>query len=342
MSGRRILHVTDCYSTGVGLAIDTLVALTPEHEHHLLHAGELDPAGKGYASAHPLPHGHLARVRAVRDTAERLVCDVVHAHSSRAGVYARATRLPAEVVYQPHCYKMLDGSLAAPARAGVALVEGALARRADQVVVLTAQEESWARRLSRSTPRVLVPNSAPLRGRVDRVPPEQGPRPRRVVMSGRVAPQKDPGYLAEVADRLHDLDPDVEVLWVGGVDDEGLADRLGAAGVTITGWCGPEETAAYLRSGGVYLHSARYEGFPLSVLDAAWCGLPVVVRDIPAFEGTSLVRVGGPEEAARTVHEVLAQGPALERAWRGAADLLDATDPQVQQARLRELYHPAR
>lgn len=331
----RVLHVTDCYSTGVGRAIDTIVGLTPEHEHHLLWTGEDDPAGKGFTSTAGLPGSHLARVRATRAAVARTGADLVHAHSSRAGVYARATRLSVPVVYQPHAYKLLDPSLSAPARAAIALVERGLGGRTARVVVLSEEERRVATRLSPGAEQVLLRNAPSLAG-LARGPVAE--RERSVVMSGRVSPQKDPGYLVEVARRLHQRDPGISVRWLGSADDPALAALLADAGVVVTGWLGPEALTDELARAGVYLHTAAYEGFPISVLDAAWSEVPVLVRSIPAFAGTALRAVGSPEQAARDVVDVLDGGPARAEALAGARSLLAEMNPQVQAARLAELY----
>lgn len=332
-----VLHVTDCYSTGVARAIRTAVRLTPEIEHHLVWAGEEDPRGDPFASVAVLPSGHLARVRAVRLAAARTRCDVVHAHSSRAGVYVRAAGIPGRVVYQPHAYKLLDPGLSSPARHAVALVERLLGGRTDHVIVLSAEEDEMARRLSPGARRTLLPN-LPSLAVAGAVPPVVTARGRSVVMSGRTTMQKDPRYLVAVAEELRGLDPSVQVRWIGSRDDDVLAAELEAAGVVITGWCSPGELADELARAGVYLHSARYEGFPLSVLDAAWCAAPVLVRDIPAFVGTGLVTVADPADAARRVLQVLDDKAARERVLAVGHRLLTRMSADVQRQRLLEVY----
>lgn len=336
----RILHVTDCYSTGVGRAIDSIVALTPEHQHHLLWAGDDDPGQAGFASARALPRGLPLRVRAVRRAVTRTGSDIVHAHSSRAGVYARLTKLDARVLYQPHAYKLLDPTLPRHARAAITLVERLLGPRTDAVLVLSKQERALAARLSPDATHVLLPNVPSLAPAVSPAPAFHArvrPAP-VVVMAGRVSPQKDPGYLVAVAELLGRHSPDVTVRWLGGEEDPQLSTQLRAAGVEVTGWLAREDLVTALGEAGVYLHSAAYEGFPLSVLDAAACGLPVIVRDIPAFAGTPLTRVTRPEDAAATALEVLRGGDAWRTARTGAEELLTSMDPAVQRARLAELY----
>ena len=141
----RILHVTECFSTGVSRAVRTIAQLTPEHDHHLLYVGLDDPGDGTFASHRLLPDGTSARIRAVREVADSLGADVVHAHSSWAGVYARALPLSARVVYQPHGYKLTDTSASRPVRFAVAAAESVLGLRSDAVVALSPQEARLAR-----------------------------------------------------------------------------------------------------------------------------------------------------------------------------------------------------
>src|SRR5690606_15440145 len=101
----RILHVTDRYSGGVGRAVDRITALVPEAEHHLLSSGVGSTDGGGsYAATAARADGVAGRVRAVRASFGVQPRDVVHAHSSWAGLYRRVLRLPVPVDYPPHCY----------------------------------------------------------------------------------------------------------------------------------------------------------------------------------------------------------------------------------------------
>ncbi|PRY63674.1 glycosyltransferase involved in cell wall biosynthesis [Knoellia remsis] len=332
----RVLHVTECYSTGVSRAIRRLVSLRPDAEHHLLWTGDDDPAADGFATCTPLPATPPARVRAVARVARDIDADVVHAHSSWAGVYARVAPLSAHVVYQPHGYKLTDPDLPPPLRAAYAVAERLLGARTDEVVALSPQETRLAARLSPQAVRQLIPNVATLAG-----PVPAAPQP-VVAMAGRVSAQKGPEFFAEVARRVTATVPEVRMVWIGSADDERLGDVLTKAGVEITGWVDQRRLATLLSSASAYLHTAAYEGFPLSVLDAAVCDLPIIVRDIPAFEGTPLERVTDPAEAADTVLEVLARGPARERALAGARRLVARMSVDAQRAAAADLYATAR
>lgn len=300
----RVLHVTLAYFAGVGRAIDTIVRETPQHEHHLLHAApvEIDVAD-GYTTAEELPRGPLARLDAVRSAVRRLDPDVVHAHSSWAGVLTRLRPLGAPVVYQPHCYKFDDPATGALARSTYRLVEKALHGRADRVVVLSEHEERLARSLGEQVVTEVVTNASTLDAARSASPESRDPSA-GVVMVGRISPQKDPEHFAHVASLVSRERPGTAFTWIGDGDAE-ARQRLESAGVRVTGWLDGDELARELDRAGVYYHSARYEGFPLSVLDAAARRVPVIARRIPAFDGIPLTLVDDPAAAARAIGAAL-------------------------------------
>jgi glycosyltransferase involved in cell wall biosynthesis len=299
----RVLHVTDRYSDGVGRAIDRMTELVPEAEHHLLSTGVGSTQGHGvYRSTAGLADGFVARVRAVRKVVDEMVPDVVHAHSGWAGMYTRVRRLPVPVVYQPHCYFFERPDLPGPVRRGMRVLERALAANGSVVAVVSPREERLARSMGvRNVVRIPnAPSSVAVR--------EAGARsgvvatnPRTVTMVGRVMAQKDPRFFAETARLARRFDLDLHFRWLGD-GEEDLVRTLTDRGVEVTGRLTTDDVMRQMAASDVYLHSASYEGFPISVLDAARVGLPTIVREIPAFEGTRLTAVESPAEAAFAAH----------------------------------------
>lgn len=209
------------------------------------------------------------------------------------------------MLYEPHCLKFTDPGSSTGYRAFYWLAERVLGPRTDTFVVLSPQEDRLARRLAPRARRVMLPN-APQEG----LAPPPSARDRTVVMSGRIAPQKAPAWFAEAARTAQRLDPSVEFRWIGDGDPDQRAE-LTDSGVIVTGWLDRDQLGDELARAGVYLHSASYEGFPISVLDAAACGTPIVVRDIEAFEGTSLRRTATPAEepSSRSGHSTTWTSP---------------------------------
>src|SRR4051812_6433191 len=90
----RVLHVVQKFSSGVGAAIAQYTRSLPSVEHHLLTGTPVDAEGDladdaELAGVLRMTGGHVARIRAVRAAVATLRPDVIHAHSSHGGMYAR-------------------------------------------------------------------------------------------------------------------------------------------------------------------------------------------------------------------------------------------------------------
>ncbi|GAA4196026.1 glycosyltransferase [Microbacterium oryzae] len=347
MTAKRVLHVTQVYAGGISRAIRSLVELTPEVEHHLLWAGNEEPDDSlPFATVHSMPQSPrrmAASVRRVQEVAALVRPDIVHAHSSFGGVYARLARIEAPVFYEPHCYKFDDGQQPVVLRGIYRLVEKGLAKRSKATVVLSPHEERLAKSLDAEASTYLLPNVATIAPSLEH-PATGFQLPRDVFMIGRLTGQKDPRYFAAVAEEVHAIDPSISFRWIGGIDgeDDGrgarMQQQLETAGVRVLGWLNGDALAAELARPGLYFHSAHYEGFPLSLLDAAAFEHPLAVRQIPTFDGLDLPDARTPAQAARLVLEILDGGPARARAVAAAEHLNMTMNRDAQRTALRQLY----
>lgn len=334
----RVLHVTECYGGGVSRAIDSLVHATPEYEHHLLWDGDEDPEKHGrFISIRRLPKGLIRRVRVVRDQVQRLRPDIVHAHSSWAGVYTRILPLRTPVVYEPHCFKFDDPNLGNAVSAALRTAERLLAPRARLFGTLSPHEDALVHSLSGRARTVRIPNvpSVPIIEKKDNLETVA----RKAVMIGRIVSQKDPAFFAKVAQILRGVPTPLEPVWVGD-GDEDAKKLLRAAGVRVTGWLQPAQVADELDNA-VYVHSACYEGFPISVLDAAARHIPIVARRIPSLAGIAILQARTPEELANLAITVSAPGEQRQRALAISNSLLTAFSVEKLHEALTTLYTAA-
>lgn len=307
----RVVHVVESFGSGVKNSVLSYVANTPDIEHHLLWSTHSDTTVdeqdlEPFASHQFLPAGHAARVRAVRTAVKRLGTPVVHAHSSWAGVYVRlALRHSHElsIVYTPHGYSFQRQDLPGVARALFRVAEWVLSFNTTKVAACGQHEARLSEWPFKHPSISVVPNvshdSGPMADPVQTEPddmrpsdgPEAGdsgpPEGSVVVGVGRLCNAKDPTFFAESIRELRASDPSVRAVWIGEGDDHYARDLLDA-GVEITGWLSADETWQVLSGSTVYLHTARWEGFPLSVLEAASAGLPIIGRDIGALRDEGL------------------------------------------------------
>lgn len=208
--------------------------------------------------------------------------DVVHAHSSKAGVLARGAAKSAgvkKVFYSPHGYGFLMQDRSRASRALYRMVEKAAARVGDTVAVSPSEAEFAVR---------LAP-----RGRVHTVCdaylgdfPEPRPHDDLVVgSSGRMTYARNPDAWVLLAQRLTDSRNGVKCVWIGGGEDEErakthLTNMNLLSKVSVTGWLTAEEARERLRGLDVFVHYSRWDAMPNAVLEAMASGLPVVASDV--------------------------------------------------------------
>ncbi|HWM34290.1 MAG TPA: glycosyltransferase [Pseudolysinimonas sp.] len=342
----RVLHVAESWGAGVRGAVLQFVAATPELEHHLLRGvdrAEFSAEDEhGFASIAVLPSGALAARRAIRRRVAAVQPDVVHAHSSYAGLFVRAAlrrRPDRRIVYSPHCFAFERRDLPLPTRLAVRAAERLLARNTDAVAACSPGEARTASRM-RARRVVYVPNVAA----VPALAMLEHRDPNRVVAVGRIGAQKDPDFFrATVLTLRRNGHADLDARWIGDGEDRTARLRLERAGIAVSGWLSSFDAHKALGQAGVYLHTARWEGFPLSILEAIELGVPVIAREVPTLAGAiATPGITTPAQMAEAAEELLAGGETARHANLAAWQRrLAANTPERQARALEAAYRPA-
>jgi len=290
-----ILHVTESYGGGVLTAISSYQGATPEYDHFLAYrkrGGDYVPEDElaAFRETFVLSAGVVRPIIDVRKIVGRLTPDVVHAHSSFGGLFARTSvlqRRSRRIVYTPHCYSFENSNLSPLKRGLFKSIERVLQLNTTMTAACSDRELALTRSLHRRGESIHVPNcvTASQKLRLPNKPGERSDiyREYDLVGMGRVSPQKDVAFFANVVDEARKLNPNLTACWIGG-GDGALTSMMREKEIDVTGWLSYSEGAALLRKSGVYLHTAAWEGLPMSLLEANYLGLPILVRKIGAFE----------------------------------------------------------
>ncbi len=226
------------------------------------------------------PWKDVLAVAALKQVLREVRPDLVHAHSSKAGILARlvsaAQGVPA--VFTAHGWAFTEG---------VPALRRSLARWAERLAgllpswVVTVSE--YDRRLAlryrivRPDRIVCIHNGITDPGLLAKpwlhVP--------KLVMVGRFAPPKAQDVLLRVLHRLRPLP--WRLTFVGGGPKEAevqeLANSLGLAEwVTFAGF--RDDVPRFLAESQIFCLCSHWEGLPLSILEAMSVGLPVVASDV--------------------------------------------------------------
>lgn len=218
--------------------------------------------------------------------------DVVHTHTSKAGVLGRVAaglaKIPT-VVHTPHGH-VFDGYFGTRATRLVVAVERACARRTDALIAISDPCRADHLRLGVGTPEqfVTIPSGIPSQGRGDRVDARRlldaGPGELVLGCIGRLVPVKGQHLLLDAFARIAPRHPRARLVLVGDgpcrADLEARARRLHLDGIVrFTGL--RDDAAALLAGFDLYAQPSLNEGMGRALAMAMTAGLPVVATQAP-------------------------------------------------------------
>jgi glycosyltransferase involved in cell wall biosynthesis len=334
----KILHITEALGGGVTTAINTYVRHSPNFEHHLVAAirqGDVtgEESNGGFNSIQ-LVKKNLQGLSKCVSVIKELNPDVIHLHSTYAGFFLRLHPSidKSKIVYTPHGFAFLRDDNVMLKRFYY-LVEKILASKARYVAGCGEDEANLAHSFG---PKVrvysLVNVCEPIS---DKVEPHNQIKP-RIGMVGRITPQKGYRFFADVASKFKN---DAEFIWLGSGDEKGQT-QLEEAGVNVTGWLTRPQVLQRLVTLDYYFHSAAWDGFPVSVLEAAEVGLPIVLREIGPFSAEGLSCVSDEGAAVDEIAKlILGDSSANRRAIKNCDDIRRSHTSENLAAALEFIYN---
>ncbi|MBW3087477.1 glycosyltransferase [Bifidobacterium sp. 82T24] len=303
----------------------------------LRHRARLIPCDALVRSISPLRE--LAALRQVRAVIREIRPDVVHCHSSKAGIIgrlaARLERTPL-VFYTPHAYSFMAPEFSGGKRMVFTALERWFSRHATTLTFNVSAGEKRAALAARldepgkfrvivnGIPDVPVPSRADARAALGFGGlgiPDYAPV---VGVTARLVEQKDPMTFARIAAEVVRRRPDVHFVYMGDGPMEsdvlaywrGCGDAV-ASHTHVLGYRADAETmvAAF----DVYLLTSLYEGMPYSLIESLRAGVPVAATDAvgnnevvnPGING-SLFPVGDAEAGAAAVTALLDDPPGRD------------------------------
>jgi glycosyltransferase involved in cell wall biosynthesis len=295
-SALRVLHVTQPTDYGVAHYVRDVVAgqvaagwtvevACPNHgalRDQIVASGARHVPWTATRSPGPGVVHEAARLRRVVQLSRP---DVIHLHSSKAGLAGRAAiRRSHPTIFQPHAWSFLAG--AAPVRAAARQWERQASRWSDAIVCGSRGEQRNGVRAGIDARWHVVPNAIDVAQF-----PVAGPRERDharsvlglgnellVVCVGRLCHQKGQDVLLEAWPAVRAAVPTAQLVLVGDGPDRSHIDRHLPAGVSLAGH--QDDVRPWLWAADVVAQPSRYETMALSMLEAMASGRSVVAADI--------------------------------------------------------------
>lgn len=296
----RILQVVECAATGVGRHVLDLTEglLQRGCEIHMVYSSgrcdrvfaerlaRLTDVRQTVMTMRSRPHPTDAKaVLALRRVMRQHgPFDIVHCHSSKAGLLARlaANGLGARVVYTPHAIYTMSPNLTPRMRQLYRTAEVSLSWLTDKIIAVSRAELEECRRLGiRDTRLALVPNTVGepncLPRQVARQQIGLGEEEVAIGFVGRLSEQKGIDRLLDGFAHVPATAPARLVVIGDGelaAQARRQAETLGIADRVL--WLGARPAEPLLRAFDVFAMPSRYEAASYSLLEAMAAGLPVI------------------------------------------------------------------
>lgn len=210
----------------------------------------------------------------LRAIARKIAPDIIHLHSSKAGVLGRwafnGEKVP--LFYTPHGYSFLMTDCGRMKKWIFRTIEVISAKRC--CITISCSEGEHQETLKFTKNAVYV-NNGINQLELDRLlfEIEVKEHPFTVFTLGRICYQKNPVLFNKIAEAL----PDVRFLWIG---DGELKEQLTASNIQVTGWMDRYSALVKAMNSDVFILTSLWEGLPMSLLESMHMKKACIVSDV--------------------------------------------------------------
>ncbi|MCC7293951.1 MAG: glycosyltransferase family 4 protein [Phycisphaerales bacterium] len=289
--------------------------------------------------------------------------DVVHTHSSKAGILGRRAAAEAGVPLIVHTIHGMsfNRTQSAPVQRAYRWMERRVARHTHAIITVADAmiEQSVAARIAPRERFVTIRSGM----EVDQFAPDAESRRHKrrlwgasedAIVIGTIARLFDNKGYDEIIRAMPEIVarcPSARFVWVGdGAQREAYRRRLESLGlldrVFFAGLVAPRDVASHVRGFDLLVHASRWEGLPRAAVQALLCEVPVVSFDNDGarevvIDGVTgrLVRYGDVPAMAAAVVELVGDAPARSRMGAAGRDRCrNEFDWRTMVKRIEEIY----
>lgn len=274
----------------------------------------------------------LKAIKEVKAIAKEVKPDIIHLHSSKAGVIGRIAfkgkNIP--LFYTPHGYSFLMANYKPAERIMFKVIETVMAKRNCTTISCSLGEHQETLKMTQNATYVNnAINVENLKKSLEKV--EKTDHPFTVFTLGRICFQKNPSLFNSIAEKM----PDTKFLWIGNGE---LRDVLKSENIEITGWINREEALKRSMNADAFILTSLWEGLPISLLEAMYMKKPCIVSDV--IGNRDVIHNGENGYVCREVDEFVRaieerKGAYVEKAYQ---DLLENYEVKGQAKRYADIY----
>lgn len=287
----KLLHISETFVTGVYTYIQSICAFTaknPNIETYIIYSpnrtgtSELEFKRDFSKNIELIPVSMQREVsfkkdyqslQKLKDVIKQIQPDVIHLHSSKAGVLGRVAGKAypkAKVYYTPNGYAFLREDISPLKQKFFKIIEKYIATLYGGTTIACGDTEyEYAQALGKAT---MVRNGINL-SEIENIKVHSSSKLKSIVTLGRISAQKNPKLFNAIAEQF----PDINFIWIG---DGELRAALTATNITVTGWMERQNALRQLAKHDVYIQTSLWEGLPFTIIEAMALQKPILATNV--------------------------------------------------------------
>ena len=273
----------------------------------------------------------------IRKIAQKVNPDIIHLHSSKAGVLGRVAFVfrKTPVYYTPHGFSFLMSGVSKKKQLMYRMIEKICALGGATTIACSPGEYEEATKL---TKKVRLVNNGINISDLRMYRNENTNKVNRIVTLGRATYQKNPRLFNEIALLL----PNEQFMWIG---DGKLVRQLSAKNIEVTGWLQRSKALSKIGKSDIFVLTSLWEGLPLSLLEAMYLGKICIVSDTVGNRDVIKNGINGfvcntAEEYAEVIQKIRNGVVDVNKIVEHArADILSTYNTVVMAEKYRDIYN---
>ena len=205
--------------------------------------------------------------------------DIVHMHSSKAGIIGRLviSSKNRKLFYTPHGYSFLKQDDSKLKRFIYKSIEKVTAMYRRKCTIVACSEGEYKESLKLNKNSTYVNNGVNVK-EIDKIVKynkikDIDTKQLKICTVGRIGFQKNPELFNKIAEEF----PNINFTWIG---DGELKEKLTSKNIKVTGWAKREEVLKQVAENDIFILPSLWEGLPIALLEAMYLKKICIVSNV--------------------------------------------------------------
>ena len=292
MKKKKVLHIVEAFGGGIfTFLVDLVNATNDEFDITIVYAiREETPENfekyfksnikfirSKYLKREINIKNEFKAIKEVRQIIENEKPDIVHLHSSKAGITGRMAvkGKKIKVLYNPHGFSFLMKNISKLQKSFYWLVEKVISLKKGTIIACSKGEYREAKKINKKS--MCINNGIDIK-KIDeetKILKEKTVNidNLKICMIGRINYQKNP----KLFNRIAEENKEKKFTWIG---DGDLRKELISDNIEVTGWKNREEVLNILNNNDIFILPSLWEGLPIALLEAMYMKKVCIVSNV--------------------------------------------------------------